>query len=91
MDDICSRLFSWYDVHKRDLPWRSTRNPYYIWISEVILQQTRVVQGYGYFLHFIEQFPTVEVLAAASEDDVMRAWQGCYSCFLRFFFDTDDF
>ena len=76
MDDICSRLFSWYDVHKRDLPWRSTRNPYYIWISEVILQQTRVVQGYGYFLHFIEQFPTVEVLAAASEDDVMRAWQG---------------
>ena len=55
MDDICSRLFSWYDVHKRDLPWRSTRNPYYIWISEIILQQTRVAQGYDYFVRFIEK------------------------------------
>lgn len=76
MDEICCRLFAWYDVHKRDLPWRSTRNPYYIWISEVILQQTRVVQGYDYFVRFIELFPTVEALADAPEDAVMRAWQG---------------
>ena len=76
MDEICRRLFAWYDMHKRDLPWRSTRNPYYIWISEVILQQTRVAQGYDYFVRFIEQFPTVEALAEAPEDSVMRAWQG---------------
>lgn len=76
MDEICCRLFAWYDVHKRDLPWRSTRNPYYIWISEVILQQTRVAQGYDYFVRFIELFPTVEALADAPEDAVMRAWQG---------------
>lgn len=76
MDDICCRLFAWYDMHKRDLPWRSTRNPYYIWISEVILQQTRVAQGYAYFVRFIELFPTVEALADAPEDAVMRAWQG---------------
>lgn len=76
MDEICRRLFAWYDMHKRDLPWRSTRNPYYIWISEVILQQTRVAQGYDYFVRFIEQFPTVEALAEAPEDNVMRAWQG---------------
>lgn len=66
----------WYSANKRDLPWRNTRNPYYIWISEIILQQTRVVQGYDYFLRFIEQFPDVESLANADEDDVMRCWQG---------------
>lgn len=76
MDIICSRLLAWYDVHKRDLPWRSTRMPYQIWISEVILQQTRVAQGYAYFLRFVERFPTVEALAEASEDEVMRLWQG---------------
>ena len=76
MDEIVARLFTWYDEHSRDLPWRSTRNPYYIWISEVILQQTRVAQGYDYFVRFVERFPTVEVLAQASEDEVMRQWQG---------------
>lgn len=76
MDDIVARLLTWYDGHCRDLPWRSTRNPYYIWISEIILQQTRVAQGYDYFVRFVERFPTVESLAEAPEDDVMRMWQG---------------
>ena len=76
MDEIVARLFAWYDGHCRDLPWRSTRDPYYIWISEIILQQTRVAQGYDYFVRFIERFPTVKSLADAPEDDVMRMWQG---------------
>lgn len=76
MDEFVARLFIWYDEHYRDLPWRSTRNPYHIWISEIILQQTRVAQGHDYFVRFIERFPTVESLAAAPEDDVMRVWQG---------------
>ena len=76
MDEIVARLFTWYDGHSRELPWRSTRNPYHIWISEIILQQTRVAQGYDYFVRFIERFPTVESLADAAEDDVMRMWQG---------------
>lgn len=76
MDEICGPLFEWYDKHKRNLPWRDTRIPYYIWISEVILQQTRVAQGYDYFVRFIEHFPTVEELAVAPEDEVMRLWQG---------------
>ena len=76
MDEISARLFDWYDSHCRELPWRATRNPYYIWVSEIILQQTRVAQGYDYFIRFIERFPTVESLAEAAEDDVMRMWQG---------------
>ena len=76
MDEICHHLFSWYHEHKRDLPWRNTRNPYHLWISEVILQQTRVAQGYDYFVRFIEHFPTVESLAQAPDDEVMRLWQG---------------
>ena len=76
MDEICHSLFDWYRQHKRDLPWRDTRNPYLIWVSEIILQQTRVAQGYDYFVRFIERFPTVEALALASEDEVMRMWQG---------------
>lgn len=76
MDEIVARLFTWYDVHHRELPWRSTRDPYRIWISEIILQQTRVAQGHDYFVRFIDCFPTVEALASASEDEVMRQWQG---------------
>lgn len=76
MEEISARLLGWYDTHSRELPWRTTRNPYYIWISEVILQQTRVAQGYDYFVRFIERFPTVEDLAEAAEDEVMRMWQG---------------
>lgn len=76
MDDICTRLFNWYEHNKRDLPWRHTNNPYHIWISEVILQQTRVAQGYDYYVNFIRNFPTVETLANAHEDEVLRCWQG---------------
>ena len=76
MNEICHSLFEWYQLYKRDLPWRNTRDPYHIWISEVILQQTRVAQGFDYFVRFVERFPTVEALALAPEDEVMRMWQG---------------
>jgi len=69
-------LIEWYHPNKRDLPWRDTRNPYYIWISEIILQQTRVNQGLGYYLRFIETFPTIEQLANAPLDNVLKVWQG---------------
>lgn len=73
---IHSELYNWYQINKRDLPWRETTDPYHIWVSEIILQQTRVVQGKEYYLRFIQQFPTVESLANASEDEVLRLWQG---------------
>lgn len=69
-------LLGWYAAHKRELPWRDTSDPYRIWVSEVVLQQTRVAQGYDYFLRFMKRFPTVGALAEATEDDVLAAWQG---------------
>lgn len=69
-------LHRWYNLNKRELPWRSTKDPYFIWISEVILQQTRVVQGLPYYYKFIELFPTVADLAAATEQEVLHCWQG---------------
>lgn len=69
-------IIEWYRENKRELPWRESSDPYLIWISEIILQQTRVVQGYDYFLRFIERFPDVTTLAAADEDEVMKYWQG---------------
>lgn len=66
----------WYATHKRDLPWRKTTNPYAIWISEIILQQTQVAQGLGYFERFMTRFPDVETLAQAPIDDVLKLWQG---------------
>jgi A/G-specific adenine glycosylase len=69
-------LINWYEEHKRELPWRGISDPYLIWISEIILQQTRVVQGYEYYLRFVNRFPDVRTLAAASEDEVMKYWQG---------------
>ena len=69
-------LLEWFETNKRDLPWKETSDPYKIWISEVILQQTRVKQGYDYYLRFIACFPTVKELAQASEDEVMKLWQG---------------
>ncbi|MCC2546156.1 A/G-specific adenine glycosylase [Hymenobacter sp. BT175] len=69
-------LLDWYPRHRRDLPWRHTRDPYAIWLSEVILQQTRVRQGLPYYLDFVTTYPTVQNLAAAPEDEVMRHWQG---------------
>lgn len=71
-----SALLDWYGCNGRDLPWRHTRDPYPIWLSEVILQQTRIAQGTAYWERFMERFPTVEALAAASEDEVLRLWQG---------------
>lgn len=76
MHPLVQNLLEWYRSHERDLPWRTSRNPYYIWLSEVILQQTRVDQGTAYYLRFIEHFPTVEKLAAASEQEVLKLWQG---------------
>lgn len=69
-------LFEWYDLNKRILPWREIKNPYLIWISEIILQQTQVAQGTAYFLRFTERFPTVESLAKADIDEVLKLWQG---------------
>lgn len=69
-------LLRWYPLNCRDLPWRETRNPYIIWLSEIILQQTRVAQGLPYFHAFINKFPTVEALANAPEEDILRTWQG---------------
>ena len=69
-------LLDWYAEHKRELPWRETKDPYRIWISEIILQQTRVAQGYEYFQRFVERFPDLVALAEADEDEVMKYWQG---------------
>lgn len=76
MNILTEVLLEWYAGNKRELPWRETNDPYVIWISEIILQQTRVVQGYEYFLRFVRRFPDVEALASASEDEVMKYWQG---------------
>ncbi len=73
---FAGKLLGWYEKNKRDLPWRHTSDPYRIWLSEVILQQTRVEQGLGYYRKFIERFPDVGSLAAAGEDEVMKLWQG---------------
>lgn len=74
--DISSLLIEWYDENKRNLPWRDTNDSYKIWVSEVILQQTRVAQGLNYYLQFIKKFPTVVDLAASTEEEVLKAWQG---------------
>lgn len=76
MSPFSSTLLRWYADHGRVLPWRDVRDPYRIWISEIILQQTRVAQGYDYYLRFIHRFPTVEALAAATQDEVMQQWEG---------------
>lgn len=73
---FASVLLSWYQENKRDLPWRKTKDPYKIWLSEIILQQTRVAQGLPYYLTFIENFPDVVALAEATEQRVLRLWQG---------------
>ena len=70
------RILEWYGLHKRDLPWRNTQNPYIIWLSEIILQQTRVAQGLPYFEKYIGKYPNIQDLALAPEEEVMRLWQG---------------
>lgn len=73
---FAKKLRTWYLENKRDLPWRNTSNPYYIWLSEIILQQTRVAQGLPYYIKFINAFPEVQDLAIASEEKVLKLWQG---------------
>jgi A/G-specific adenine glycosylase len=74
--DFSDKLIRWYETNKRELPWRNTRDPFRIWISEVILQQTRVEQGLKYYNAFISRFPDIHTLAKASEQDVIKIWQG---------------
>ncbi|WKS94795.1 A/G-specific adenine glycosylase [Riemerella columbina] len=74
--NIGTKIIDWYDENARELPWRSTQNPYKIWISEVILQQTQVQQGRAYYLRFIERFPDVKTLAEADTDEVLLYWKG---------------
>jgi A/G-specific adenine glycosylase len=74
--EFSNSLIKWYLQNKRDLPWRNTINPYPIWLSEIMLQQTRVAQGLPYFMAFMEAFPTVFDLANAEEEQVLKLWQG---------------
>ncbi len=74
--NITKILLEWYGDHKRDLPWRKTRDPYLIWVSEIILQQTRVEQGLEYYLNFVDKYPDIRSLARASEQEVLKMWQG---------------
>jgi A/G-specific adenine glycosylase len=74
--EFSNEIVNWYRENRRSLPWRETNDPYYIWLSEIILQQTRVNQGLPYYLRFTEAFPTVKDLANAPEDTVLRLWQG---------------
>ena len=76
MNSLQETLLQWYAENCRDLPWRHHPTPYQVWISEVILQQTRVSQGYEYYLRFVERWPTVGDLAAATEEEVLKMWQG---------------
>ena len=69
-------IIDWYKKNKRDLPWRNTKNPYRIWISEIMLQQTRVIQGLGYYSRFLQRFPDIQSLAEAKQEEVMKYWQG---------------
>lgn len=69
-------ILAWFAENGRQLPWRNTNDPYAIWLSEIILQQTRIVQGMDYWQRFMQRFPTVQQLAAASEDEVLKLWQG---------------
>ena len=75
-NDFALTLLNWFRENGRDLPWRQTKDPYAIWLSEIILQQTQVKQGWAYWERFMRRWPTVEQLAEASEDEVLREWQG---------------
>lgn len=76
MNSFSNTILSWFRENGRELPWRETKNPYAIWLSEIILQQTRIAQGWEYWERFMVQYPTVEDLAAAHEDEVLKLWQG---------------
>lgn len=74
--NFAEEIIEWYQKNKRDLPWRKTDDPYIIWLSEIIMQQTRVEQGMPYFNRFSEKYPTVKHFASASEDEILKLWQG---------------
>lgn len=76
MANFSLQIRDWFRLNGRDLPWRQTKDPYKIWLSEIILQQTRVDQGLNYYLKFIEHYPTIQDLADAEEKDVLNLWQG---------------
>lgn len=76
MNSFSNTILSWFRENGRELPWRETKNPYAIWLSEIILQQTRIAQGWEYWERFMAQYPTVEDLAAAHENEVLKLWQG---------------
>ena len=76
MADFYLLIGKWYRLNHRILPWRGTKNPYFIWLSEIIMQQTRIEQGTNYYLKFISTYPTIQDLANASEQDVLNNWQG---------------
>ncbi len=76
LKNIANTLITWYIKNKRELPWRNTTDPYKIWLSEIILQQTRVEQGLPYYHRFLKQYPTLKSLAKANDDEVMKLWQG---------------
>ncbi len=76
MNSFTERILFWYSENGRDLPWRRTKDPYAVWLSEIILQQTRIAQGTAYWHRFMDRFPTVKELADATEDEVLRLWEG---------------
>ena len=71
-----NKILEWYYIHERDLPWRKTKDPYLIWVSEIILQQTKVAQGIDYYYRFVKKFPSIQILAYADEEIVLKLWQG---------------
>ncbi|ULG71517.1 A/G-specific adenine glycosylase [Macrococcus brunensis] len=75
-ESFADHLLDWFDINKREMPWRETKDPYKIWLSEVMLQQTQVNTVRNYYLRFIERFPTIESLASADEDEVLKYWEG---------------
>ncbi|MCX7862038.1 MAG: A/G-specific adenine glycosylase [Bacteroidales bacterium] len=76
MNSWITTIVEWYNKNKRDLPWRKTQNPYHIWVSEIILQQTRIEQGINYYHKFIQRFPDINSLAYATLDDILLVWKG---------------
>ena len=74
--DFTVKLMDWYRANQRDLPWRHSKDPYHVWVSEIILQQTRVGQGADYYHRFVRRFPSLDALAEATEDEVLKYWQG---------------
>tara|TARA_B100000029_G_scaffold408799_1_gene410162 strand:+ start:683 stop:1750 length:1068 start_codon:yes stop_codon:yes gene_type:complete len=69
-------ILNWYNINKRDLPWRKSKNPYFVWLSEIILQQTKISQGLSYYLKIIDKYPNIKSLANAKENDILLMWQG---------------